>query len=113
MRVNVVEVFLTMSITPPDSREEWITSQALERPLSDRAAFVEPACAGTPRRPQRVAALRQAREAAAAAPHGATVDPIALRQRIEAAMQAEQPHRAWADGPTIPAQALGHLKPPA
>jgi hypothetical protein len=39
---------------PPDNREEWILSQAQERPIEKRADFLDGACAGDVALRQRV-----------------------------------------------------------
>ena len=44
MRQDEVLVFRTISMIPPDNRDEWIIRQARERPTAERAAFLDGAC---------------------------------------------------------------------
>ena len=69
-------------------REESITRQALGRPLPERQAFIETACAGDGSLLQRVVALLRAKEAKAAT-KGTAVDVDALRERVKAALTPE------------------------
>ena len=46
MRQDDVLVFLTSSVMPTQTREEWIIRQARERSAAELAAFLDGACAG-------------------------------------------------------------------
>ena len=46
IRPDEAIVSRTISMIPPDRREEWIIRQARERPAAERAAFLDGVCAG-------------------------------------------------------------------
>jgi hypothetical protein len=77
-----------MPPTPGESREEWITREALEMAPSERSDLLETACAGDASLLQRVVELLRKKEAKAAE-KGTVVDVNALRQRVEAGLLAE------------------------
>jgi hypothetical protein len=56
LRPDEAIVSRTISMIPPDRREEWIIRQARERPAAERAVFLDGACAGDEAMRQRLEA---------------------------------------------------------
>jgi len=62
VRQDEAIVSRTISMIPPDMREEWIIRQARERPTAERAVFLDGACAGDEAVRQRLEALLAAND---------------------------------------------------
>jgi len=101
IRQDEAIVLVTISMIPPDMREEWITRQARQRPGAERAVFLDGACGGD-------AALRERLEWLVATPDQ---PEEVLADGIDAATVKATLKRDLADAPDeAVGQTLGRYK---
>jgi serine/threonine protein kinase len=88
MRPDEVTVVSTITMTPPEGRDQWIIHQVQQRPAGERAAFLDGVCAFDEELRQRVEALLAAQTEGRRSLEATVADPQA--QSLRAGVLVEE-----------------------